>query len=88
MTILQWKLILKEKRNQASLSLIILNRLHSIEVSCFVKKKKKKKESTIKSVKNLLRDFAPGPVVKNPPASAGDTGFLSGLGRSHLPQAK
>ena len=69
------------------MSLIILNRLHSIEVSCFVKKKKKK-ESTINSVNNLLRDFAPGPVVKNPPANAGDTGFLSGLGRSHLPQAK
>ena len=50
--------------------------------------KKKKKESTIKSVKNLLRDFPGGPVVKNPPANAGDTGSLPGPGRSHLLQAK
>ena len=25
-------------------------------------------------------------VVKNPPASAGDTGSISGLGGSHMPQ--
>ena len=28
-------------------------------------------------------DFPGGPVVKNPPANAGDTGLIPGLGRSH-----
>ena len=30
-------------------------------------------------------DFPGGPVVKNPPANVGDTGSMSGLGRSHTP---
>ena len=32
-----------------------------------------------------LRDFAGGVVDKNPPASAGDMGSISGPGRSHMP---
>ena len=32
------------------------------------------------------QDFPGGPVVKNPPASAGDTGSIPGLGRSHVPR--
>ena len=28
-----------------------------------------------------------GAVVKNPPANAGDTGSIPGLGRSHMPQS-
>ena len=31
-------------------------------------------------------DFPDGPVVKNPPASTGDTGSVPGPGRSHTPQ--
>ena len=31
-------------------------------------------------------DF-PGGAVKNPPANAGDTGLIPGLGRSHMPQS-
>ena len=31
-------------------------------------------------------DFPGGPVVKNPPTDAGDTGSIPGLGRSHVPQ--
>ena len=31
-------------------------------------------------------DFPGGPVVKNLPASAGDTGSIPGLGRLHTPQ--
>ena len=31
--------------------------------------------------------FPGGAVVKNPPASAGDTGSSPGLGRSHMPQS-
>ena len=31
-------------------------------------------------------DFPDGPVVKNPPASTGDTGSIPGPGRSHKPQ--
>ena len=30
-------------------------------------------------------DFPGGPVVKNPPADAGDTGSVPGPGRSHMP---
>ena len=33
----------------------------------------------------LIRNFPGGPVVKNPPANTGDTGLISGLGRSHVP---
>ena len=31
------------------------------------------------------QDFPGGLVVKNPPASAGDTGLIPGLGRFHMP---
>ena len=31
------------------------------------------------------RDFPGGPVVKNPPASAGDMSSIPGPGRSHMP---
>ena len=31
--------------------------------------------------------FPGGPVVKNPPANAGDTGSIPGLGRSHMPRS-
>ena len=34
--------------------------------------------------KRVSRDFPGGAVVKNPPANAGDTGSISGLGRSHV----
>ena len=33
------------------------------------------------------RDFPGGAVVRNPPASAGDTDLSPGLGRSHMPQS-
>ena len=36
---------------------------------------------------NSFRDFPGGAVVKNPPASAGDTGSLPGPGRSHMPRS-
>ena len=29
--------------------------------------------------------FPGGPVVKNPPANARDTGLIPGLGKSHMP---
>ena len=32
-----------------------------------------------------FRDFPGGTVVGNPPANAGDTGSIPGLGRSHMP---
>ena len=33
------------------------------------------------------RDLPGGPVVKNPPANAGDTGLIPGPGRSHMPRS-
>ena len=38
----------------------------------------------MKTSKMSLRDFPGGAVVKNPPANAGDTGSIPGLGRSHM----
>ena len=38
-------------------------------------------------VKHKFWDFPSGPVVKNPPANAGDTGSIPGPGRSHMPRA-
>ena len=34
----------------------------------------------------IPKDFSRGPVVKNLPANAGDTGSIPCSGRSHLPQ--
>ena len=36
-------------------------------------------------VNNHREDFPGGPVVKNPPANAEDTGFIPGPGRFHVP---
>ena len=39
-------------------------------------------------IKNSMsRDFPGGAVVKNPPASGGDVGSISGPGRSHMLQS-
>ena len=35
-------------------------------------------------LERVWEDFPSGPVVKNPPANAGDTGSIPGLGRSHV----
>ena len=38
-----------------------------------------------KTKKQKKQDFSGGPVVKNLPANAGDTGSIPGLGKSHVP---
>ena len=38
-------------------------------------------------VKTEGSDFPGGAVVKDPPANAGDTGSIPGLGRSHMLQS-
>ena len=38
-------------------------------------------------IKKSKGDFLSGAVVKNPPASAGDTGSIPGPGRSHMPRS-
>ena len=43
------------------------------------------KHSSLKT--DPLLDFPGGSMVKNLPASAGDTGSIRGLGRSHMPGA-
>ena len=35
-------------------------------------------------IKDILRGFPDGSVVKNPPANAGDMGSIPDLGRNHL----
>ena len=43
---------------------------------------------TLKLIKIFVISGFPGStVVKNPPASAGDTGSSPGLGRSHMPRS-
>ena len=37
-------------------------------------------------LKGRNQDFPGGPVVRNPPANAGDMGSIPGLGRSHMSQ--
>ena len=36
---------------------------------------------------NIIQGFPGGAVVKNPPASAEDTGLSPGPGRSHMPRS-
>ena len=43
--------------------------------------------SKLNEFKMSSRDFPGGAVVKNPPVNAGDTGAISGLGRSHMPRS-
>ena len=38
-------------------------------------------------IKSKPWDFPGGPVVKNLPANAGDTGLIPDLGRSHMPRS-
>ena len=38
-------------------------------------------------LKKQTRGFPDGAVVKDPPANAGDTSSIPGLGRSHMPQS-
>ena len=38
-------------------------------------------------LKEAVRDFPGGTEVKNPPASAGDTGSSPAPGRSHMPRS-
>ena len=40
----------------------------------------------LKYFKKLIVDLPNGPVVKNLPVNAGDTGLSPGLGRFHMPQ--
>ena len=40
---------------------------------------------TLVSLRQLTWDFPYGPVVKNLPANAEDTGLIPGLGISHMP---
>ena len=41
-------------------------------------------EHTITDIKNSMEGFPGGPVVKNPPANAGNMGSISGPGGSHM----
>ena len=38
-------------------------------------------------IKNNMKGFPGGSVVKNPPANAEDTGSIPNAGRSHVPQS-
>ena len=68
-----------------SLKLLLL---FGVQVSCDHTSvpSKTKPLRTIRST-NVIWDFPGGAVVKNPPASAGDTGSSPGLGRSHMPRS-
>ena len=38
-------------------------------------------------IKKSAKGFPGGSVVKNPPANAGDMGWIPGVGKSHMPQS-
>ena len=44
-------------------------------------------KSTMLSERKTYWNFPGGPLVKNLPANAGDTGSIPGLGRSHMPRS-
>ena len=44
-------------------------------------------EPTGKEIKKSFRDFPGGPMVKNPPSTAGDSGSIPRERRSHVPQS-
>ena len=54
-------------------------------MQCEKEKKTRKKTTNKTEVNNLPEGFPGGAVVKNLPASAGDTGSSPGPGRSHMP---
>ena len=57
------------KKNFPVASQVVEPRLISGRNSCF---------------KKTIVDFHGGPVIKNPPANAGDTGSVPGMGKSHV----
>ena len=57
-----------------------LSQMHSIFPNC--------RSGFIGGLKNQVRGFPGGTVVKNPPANAGDVGSSPGLRRSHMPWSK
>ena len=65
-----------------------LNKLKKVKSICYVALIREEGLTLNYRHQNLARgDFPGGTVVKNPPAHAGDTGSLPGLGRSHMPQS-
>ena len=48
----------------------------------------KKRSGCTGTKTDIKSDLPGGPVVKNPPANAGDTGSIPDLGRSHVLQDK
>ena len=45
------------------------------------------KRSITREIKRNPQDVPGGPVLKNPPANAGDVGLIPGVGRSHKQQS-
>ena len=58
--------------------------LHKNVYKSFIHNGKKQNNSYIQQ-KYQASDFPGGPVVKNPPYKAGDTGSILGPGRTHMP---
>ena len=51
----------------------------SAQISCYSCDRKK-------GIRTTQEDFPGGPMVKNPPANAGNKGLIPGQGRSHVPR--
>ena len=71
-----------------SVSNKIINIINSLDLVPFIQLKRtgiffSRPHETF--TKKLIMDFPGGPVVKNPPANAGETGLILGPGRSHMP---
>ena len=62
-----------------------LRKLSSVFVTSFSWRQLLISEKAAESLRKSLQGFPGGPVVKNLPCNAGDTGFNPGPGRSHMP---
>ena len=64
---------------------MIANSLDGVFDTCFIVTAFYKLGNSFGHLNVFHQDFPGGAVVKNPPANAGDTGLIPGLGRCYMP---
>ena len=75
---------------QNLLSACVLNSMYPASYQITISWKLRQKSSSFTawmSLENMMLDFLSGTVDRNPPANAGDTGSVPGLGGFHMPQS-
>uniref|UniRef100_A0A8C0ACT3 Calmodulin binding transcription activator 1 n=1 Tax=Bos mutus grunniens TaxID=30521 RepID=A0A8C0ACT3_BOSMU len=72
--------------NSSHVKIFLPKKLLECLPKCSSLPKERHRWNTNEKTRVLLGDFPDGPVVKNPPASAGATGSIPGPGSIHMPQ--